>query len=101
MGICVNFFRNFLGFGSFGARGVNFLSDFSQGKNFSPCEIKGVNSFVNFLCFGAKFAEFLSENSGILQKKREFFAKFTQIRVNLLKNSAQMLNFKGGAKWQD
>lgn len=62
MGICVNFFRNFLGFGSFGARGVNFLSDFSQGKNFSPCEIKGVNS---------------------------------------AKNSAQTLNFKGGAKWQD
>lgn len=67
MGICVNFFGKFLGFGS----------------------------------FGAKFAEFLSENSSILQKKREFFMKFTQIRVNLSKNSAQTPNFKGGAKWQD
>ena len=71
-----------------------------------------VNFFGKFLGFGAKFAEFLSENSGILQKKREFFMKFTQIRVNSSKNSAQTLNFtpnsralnalnKGGAKWQD
>ena len=97
----MNFFGKFLGFGRFGAKGVNFLGDFSQGKNFSPCEIKGVNSFVNFLRCGAKFAEFFGENSGILQKKREFFMKFTQIRVNSAKNSAQMLNFKGGAKWQD
>lgn len=64
MGACVNFFGKFLGFGSFGAKGVNFLGDFSQ-----------------------EFDKFLF--------------KFTLFCVNSAKNSTQMLNFKGGAKWQD
>ena len=64
MGACVNFFGKIWSFRRFGAKGVNFLSDFSQ--------------------------EF-----------DKFSFKFTQIRVNSAKNSAQTLNFKGGAKWQD